>query len=173
MQISWSELGHQPTLWHDLFAASASASAALLGLLFVAMSLHVREIQSSPVLRLRARVNLQALAALVGVSLLVLVPGQSNTLLGTELIAVLAIYIPLVLWSASRLSGELGGLPPAVTRRLAAQHTILLLQLGAAASLIAGQGPGLFLEAPVILLGLPVTTFNTWNVLFAPEAVKQ
>ncbi|HET9782833.1 MAG TPA: hypothetical protein VFR33_13760 [Candidatus Dormibacteraeota bacterium] len=163
-------VGLQAMAWHDLFAASASASAALLGLLFVAMSLHVREIQKSPILRLRARVNLQALAALVAVALLVLLPGQPNWLLGVELIVVLAVYLPLVFWSTSTLSRELGGLPESVGTRLLVQHLLLLLQVAAALSLIAGQGPGLFLEAPVFLLGLPVTTFNTWNVLFAPEA---
>jgi hypothetical protein len=48
-----------------------------------------------------------------------------------------------------------------------------LLQLAAAISLIAGRGPGLFLEAPVALIALPVTIFNTWRVLIVPEgAVK-
>lgn len=31
----------QVSPWHDVFAAAASASAALLGLLFVGLSLHV------------------------------------------------------------------------------------------------------------------------------------
>jgi hypothetical protein len=157
-------------VWHEFFAASAVASAAILGLLFVAMALHVREIEKSPVLQLRTRVNLQALAALVVASLVVLLPGQALWVLGAELMAILVVYLLLVVSGAIRLSRELHGIPRASIRRLVTQNTLLLFLFAAAVSLIVGSGPGLYLVAPVVLLALPVTIYNTWNTLFAPEA---
>lgn len=150
--------------------AAAAASAALLGLLFVAVTLRLGEIEANPLLRLRARVNLQALAALLTVSLAGLIPDQGAVWLGTELIVIVVGYFSLILRGSLRTSRELSGLPAAVRLRLTLQNALLLFQVAAGLSLIAGGGPGLYLEAPLLLLAIPVVvTFNSWNILFAPE----
>jgi hypothetical protein len=48
-------LGYQPEQWHSLFEAIAGASATLAGLIFVAVSLNLKEI-----LRGRARPSVAA-----------------------------------------------------------------------------------------------------------------
>jgi NAD(P)-dependent dehydrogenase (short-subunit alcohol dehydrogenase family) len=52
-------MGLAPNAWQAFFGAVAAASAALAGLFFVAISLHPNEIASHPVLRYKARANLQ------------------------------------------------------------------------------------------------------------------
>lgn len=162
--------GLQPEAWHDLFLATAGAAAALLGLIFVAVSLHPRDVEDQPPIRLRVRVNLQALAAILALSLCALLPGQSASALGVELLLVTAVYVALILGGSLRTARTAGGLPAVTVRRLWVQNAPLLtLQVAAALSLISGWGPGLYLEAPLLLIGLPITLFNCWNVLFATE----
>jgi hypothetical protein len=159
-----------PAAWHDMFTAAAAASAGLLGLLFVAMSMHLVEIERSPTLRLRGRVNLQALAAILSVSLAGLIPGQGREWLGIELIAIVLVYFMLIVVGARRTSREVNGLPADVRFRLTLQNALLLFQVASGVSLILGSGPGLYLEAPLLLFAIPVViTFNSWNIVFAPE----
>ena len=42
------DFAYRPGDWHDFYAALATAYAALLGLFFVAMSLHPREVGAHP-----------------------------------------------------------------------------------------------------------------------------
>jgi modulator of FtsH protease len=74
--------------WTDLFVASAGASAALTGLLFVAVSVNIHDILKYEGLPARALQTLLLLLSAVVVSLVGLIPGQSTTALGAELLGV-------------------------------------------------------------------------------------
>ncbi len=163
------DVAQQPALWHDFFVSGATAAAALLGLFFVAMSLHLQQVESHPVLRNRARINLQALASLLVGCLCVLIPGQANAWLGAELIANTGVYLLLAVNGVAGARRSVGRLPRDVWFRLTSENTVTLLIIAAGVSLIVGRGPALFMEAIAILIGLPVVTYNAWNVLFAPE----
>ena len=39
---------YKPALWHDYFVVVGGGAAALTGLVFVAMTLHIEEITSNP-----------------------------------------------------------------------------------------------------------------------------
>jgi modulator of FtsH protease len=157
-------------MWHDFFAASAVASAAILGLLFVAMTLHVSTIAQSAVMQVRSRFSIQALVGLVLLALVVLLPGQANWVLGSELMAILVVYLVFLVFGLVGIAGKFKGVPRASLIPLLTQNSLLLLLLAGAVSLIAGIGPGLYLIVPVVLFALPVTIYNTWNTLFSPEA---
>lgn len=58
--------------WRPFFLMVAGASASLTGLLFVAMSLHVRHIATQPLYRYRARLSLGSLMAILMISGLIL-----------------------------------------------------------------------------------------------------
>ena len=163
------DIGLQPAAWHDIFVAIATAAAALLGLFFVAISLHPAEVDRHPFLRNRARVNLQALAALMTVSLAVLIPGQSGQWLGAEFLLVTVIYVWLALRGLRSARAEVGTIPREVAFRFGAQNAFMVLQLAAGISLIAGRGPGLYLEVPLLLLAMPAATLNAWTVIYGPE----
>ena len=74
--------------WQPFFMTLAGASAALAGLVFVAMSLHPREILSQPVMR--ARAFAAAFGFLIGVTwaLIMLLPARTAPLGSFLLIAV-------------------------------------------------------------------------------------
>ena len=72
--------------WQGLFLAAAGASAALTGLLFVAISINLDRILQGTGLPGRAGEAMVLLVAVLVVSMLGLVPGQSPTMLGAELL---------------------------------------------------------------------------------------
>jgi modulator of FtsH protease len=80
--------------WQSLFVAEAGASAALAGLLFVAISINLARILQGAGLPGRAGEAIVLLVAVLVISTLALVPGQSPTVLGAELLAA-----GLVAWS--------------------------------------------------------------------------
>jgi len=67
--------------WIAFFQAVVGASSALLGLLFVSLSLNLQAILSQPVLPKRALLSLLQLFSVLIVAILVLVPGQPLWLL--------------------------------------------------------------------------------------------
>jgi len=77
--------------WKDLFVAAAGASAALAGLVFVAVSINLESIIKGKGLPERALVTLMLLVGVLIVSLFGLVPNQSEESLGTELLALTGI----------------------------------------------------------------------------------
>ena len=80
------DVAYAPALWSSFLSAEVGASAALTGLLFVAVSINLSKIIEFPHLTPRAA---KALTTLVGILFAVsfcLVPGQSREQLGWELI---------------------------------------------------------------------------------------
>lgn len=80
---------YQPALWHDYFAVVGTGAAALTGLVFVAMTLHLDDITRDPVHRHRARTILTGLTAVFIRCALVLMGGQNGQAVAVELIGVL------------------------------------------------------------------------------------
>ena len=78
---------YDPSEWSDLFVATAGASAALLGLLFVAVSINLERILGFQGLPERALETLMLLLGVLVASIAGLVPGQSALALGLELLA--------------------------------------------------------------------------------------
>ena len=116
-------------LWRDYFVTVGGGAAALTGLVFVAMSLHLSDIASDPTHRHRARTILTALTTVFIRCGLVLMGGQSARAVGAELFVVLAGVEVVVLRSLSQ----------ALRRSGDAQHEVLSRTLGYAACLIIEQ----------------------------------
>jgi hypothetical protein len=90
------EIPHQPELWQNVFVVLGSSSAALIGLLFIATSLHLKEVVNNPVFYSRAFNHTRFLLIILVDALLVLIP-QPMFVLGAELVAinVLGLCLPL------------------------------------------------------------------------------
>lgn len=88
---------YAPGEWKDFFVATAGASAALLGLLFVAVSINLERILSYDGLPERALETLLLLLGVLIVSICGLMPGQSHVALGLELLAIATVMILVVL----------------------------------------------------------------------------
>ncbi len=76
-------------LWRDYFVMVGGGAAALTGLVFVAMSLHLADIAANPAHRHRARTILTALTDVFVRCGLVLMGGQSARAVGAELFVVI------------------------------------------------------------------------------------
>ena len=83
----------------DIFAVVVGGSAgALVGLLFVAISIHAARMAASPDLRGRAAQTLVIFAALLLIALLLAIPEQSQRVLGAEFLLLAALVATALIW---------------------------------------------------------------------------
>jgi hypothetical protein len=152
--------------WGSLFVAEVGASAALAGLLFVAISINLARILQLPGLPGR---GLEALALLVTVlvaSTLGLVPGQPPWARGAELLGVglvawavlLAIHVQALRVRAGTSTGS------RVVRVVVAQAAILPFP-GAGLALLLQAAGGLYWLAGGIILCFVVAVIDGWVLL--------
>jgi hypothetical protein len=87
------DAAYDPAAWHDFGVALISATAALLGLVFVVVSLHLKAVVNDSVLRRRAEITLGLFATALVASAVLLIPGQSRQALGIELMPIALVYI--------------------------------------------------------------------------------
>jgi hypothetical protein len=154
-----------PAEWHDLFVAIAGASAALTGLIFVAVSINLARILEYPGLPTRAIETISLLVGLLLLSVFMLIPGQATGALGAEILvlgAALAGFLlylrirsprtkdqPLI-WTVVPLTVIVAGTIPAVI---------------AGISVLAGGGGGLYWLVAEVVLALIGAMVNAWILL--------
>jgi hypothetical protein len=158
---------YAPEQWHDLFVAVASASAALAGLLFVAVSINVERILRYEGLPERGIEALAMLLVPLIVAIAALLPGQGHVALGIELLAISAALIGVMtrLPIARRLPDGIETPPRYVFNRQAVRlsGTVLLL-IGALAEVFAVAG-GLYWVAGAIVVLILGAVINAWVLL--------
>jgi hypothetical protein len=158
-------MAYDTSEWTELFVASAGASAALAGLVFVAVSINVERILQFPGLPERALETVLLLLAVVLVSLMGLIPGQSATALGIELLLVGLALAAMIVKQSTKTLPEGSPTTSHLLGRLLlwAGGTIPFVVGGA--SLIAETGGGLYWVAVGILLGIVGGVANAWVLL--------
>ena len=156
--------GYVPADWHEFFDAAAPASAALLGLLFVAISINLKLILEHRHLPGRAAGTLGTLLSVLLVCSFGLAPGQSNRTLGVEILATGAVVVTQAAWvsvgkrtEGDPLSWTLGNLPILLFPALA--------YVGGGCSLLAGSGGGLYWILAGTVLTFIGTSLNAWVLL--------
>jgi hypothetical protein len=152
--------------WDSLFLAEAGASAALAGLLFVALSINLDRILKGAGLPGRAGEAIMLLLAVLVVSTWALVPGQSSTVLGAELLGSgVAVWLIVVGIHVQAVRGHVAPSRSLLVRRIVlAQAAILPLLIGGV-SLLLRAGGGLYWLVPGILLCLLVAVLDAWVLL--------
>jgi hypothetical protein len=153
------------TDWRPLFLMIAGASASLTGLLFVALSLHAREIASQPLYRYRAKLSLASLMAILVIASLVLIPGQNAFGLGVkEMFPIATIFFVLALGIL-----ELGHIPDAARRPYAIRTAIAMALVVVAAVgdilLATGRSAGLEILALCCVVFLVWLVINAWALV--------
>ena len=156
--------GYSPADWHEFFDAAVGASAALLGLLFVAISINLKLILKHRHLPGRAAATLGTLLSVLVVCSFGLAPGQSDRTLGVEILATGALVATQAIWvsvgkrsQGDPLSWTLGNLPILLFPPLAF--------VGGACSLLAGSGGGLYWILAGTVLTFVAASLNAWVLL--------
>jgi hypothetical protein len=150
--------------WSELFVASAGASAALTGLLFVAVSVNIERILKFPGLPERALQTLLLLLSAVLISLIALIPGQSTTALGVELLVV-SVGFGAPIWTLM-----IRTIPGAREYAHPATHLLLILPgtlplIIGSVSLLALTGGGLYWIVAGLLGAILGAAANAWILL--------
>ena len=144
--------------WHDFFMGTIGASAALTGLLFVAISINLEQILKYPQLPGRAAGTLGILVSALVVSGFALAPGQSNRVLGIEIAAAGAVVAVQALWVVHGKDAWV------------VEHLVTLLLPSVAfviggVSLAVGEGGGLYWVLAGILFAFVSASINGWVLL--------
>ncbi len=154
---------YDPSQWSDLFVAAAGASAALAGLLFVAVSINLDRIIGEEGLPERALEAVLMLVAVLVVSIIGLIPGQSRGAFGAELFVTAGILGFAVLrpirvrpahaprnYLLGRWALRLGGTVPLIV---------------GAGSVMNGNGGGLYWVVAGIVFAILAAIANAWVLL--------
>ena len=156
--------GYAASAWTDFFVAEAGASAALTGLLFVAVSINLEYILKYPQLPGRAMETLAFFLNVLLVATLGLIPDQRAALLGVEIIVVSGV----VWFAVVRAS-----LQPRAPDEWASHYRlrIVLSQVATVPflicglSLLVGTGGGLYWLGPAVVLAFAVAITNAWVLM--------
>lgn len=156
-------LGSEAKKWADFYLVAGSSAAVLIGLLFVALSIHGVAIAAHPYRGGQARQAIYALASIVVVSLLVLIPDQSAAVLGAELMIGGVLNLLLAVWRQVRRLHVM----PATARRASVAGVVIydgamLLIVAGGAALTAGFHSGLYFLAPATIALALLAIANCW-----------
>jgi hypothetical protein len=152
--------------WTGLASTVAGAAATLTGLVFVAVSINLKQILAYPNLPGRAAQTLISFATALLAAVFVLVPGQGRTALGLEL-AVAGVLIgagQLVLDVRAGHSDQETAMTRMLSRVFPAVAGCGCLTV-AGASLLAGGGGGLYWLVPTFVIAIVSGLLNAWVLL--------
>jgi modulator of FtsH protease len=151
--------------WESFFVAEVGAAAALAGLLFVAVSINLTRIVADPGLPGRAAETIALLVNALVIGSICLMPGQSRTALGIEVLVIgaigWAIPVTLQLQNARRPRGPE---ERRASRTITTQVATLPFLVGGV-SLIAHRGGGLYWVAAGILATFVAAASAAWVLL--------
>ncbi len=155
--------GYDAAGWHDFAVMVGSSSAALTGLLFVAVSSHLGTMLATPALRHRSLAVLVGfLAGFLG-SALLLIP-QGRIALGVEVIVlnVAAFYYARHWAAAVRKSRE--SVPKGVRMRWTLSRIAGGLCFAGGVSLVAHVGGGIYLIEAALLIIVVTAALAAWEL---------
>ncbi len=155
--------------WHDYFVMVGGGSAALTGLIFVAMTLHLDEITTNPVHRHRARTILMGLTAVFIRCGLVLMGDQRLWAVALELIGVLTV-VEFLLYSSIRQA--MRSADRGVLLRTVGSFACLLLEEAGAIVVLFGNAWGLYIVGLGMMSSFIFMVTGAWLLLVGVGAVE-
>jgi hypothetical protein len=156
--------------WAEFAVISGGAAAALVGLLFVAVSIRADVIARSRGLRSRLAQVLTIFLGLLGSSILISLPNPAVWVLGVELIvaSLLVSTALIVLDHRAERSSDRQPLEKVLDRLNPNVTTGVLIGLSGL-SLVLGYEQGLFLLPLAAMVGFVGGAVGAWLVLVRPE----
>jgi modulator of FtsH protease len=162
---------YSPAQWNDFALAQLGASAALLGLVFVGMSINLKEFVGTPLLVNRALEAIVLLASVLLSATAVLIPHQSSEAVAIELIVVggLTTLVVLRLQSGAHAEAvshaERGPTRASIVSRRVVGLGSASLILVAGVLLLAEAGGGLYWWPAAIVAAYLGALVNAWVLL--------
>ena len=167
-------MSEELVLWHDFSVALVTAAAGLLGLLFVALSIHIRALtdRRNAELRSVARSIFLGYVVSLGFGFLALMP-QTLEALGLELLALdVAASIPFAAAARSGLRATGVGFDRRVTMvQFVAGFGLFAVAIASAIGVALGQPSALYVAAGIAIVSLLWGVFNTWELIFRMQNV--
>ena len=162
---------YDPARWSDFALAQLGASAALLGLVFVGLSINLRDVVGSRQLVHRAAEAVIGLAAVLVTATAVLIPEQSRGVVSAEVLVIAGFTFALTLYlqrGAGRqtVGGERPAPPPIsiLMRRALGLGAPLLLAVAGITLAVEGAG-GLYWWPAAIVIAFAGALTNAWVLL--------
>ena len=161
-------------LWHDFNVALVTAAAGLLGLLFVALSIHIRAMtdRRNAELRSIARSIFLGYVVSLGFGFLGLMP-QTLWAFGLELVALnAAASIPFTAAARSGLRATGVGFDRRVTVvQFIAGFGLFAMAIAGSIGVAVGETSALYIVAGLAVVALLWGVFNTWELIVRMQAV--
>jgi modulator of FtsH protease len=151
--------GDDPAAWQNFYIMIGTANAAITGLLFVALSMHLKEILSHPIYKPRAIVVLTILTTQIVISAIVLAP-QPPVLMGVEILGINVFFLAINLRYRA---------PARITPGSALTIAFRVIYVLASVSLITGVGGGFYILGGILTLTVVRSISNCWSLLTALE----
>jgi hypothetical protein len=142
-----------------------SAAAPITGLIFVGLSIYLRTISATSVLRERARFLIVGVMSIVVFAALGLVP-QGRKALGLEN---LGLALALALAVARLLMNAWSSVAHDVRIRFVVVALATAASGYAGVSLLVGHGGGLYVALPAALAGIANNVGGAWSLLMSTE----
>ncbi|HEX7279052.1 MAG TPA: hypothetical protein VF255_05430 [Solirubrobacterales bacterium] len=155
---------YDPSEWSDLFVATAGASAALAGLVFVAVSINVDRILKFRGLPERGLETVLLLLGVLLASIFCLIPGQSEVPLGLELLGLglvlgaITVRLPTV--SEGGDQGE-----SLILTRWGLRGLAIVPLLLAGLTMLLEAGGGLYWLVAGVVFAIVAAVANAWVLL--------
>ena len=152
--------------WDTFAVVIGGAAGALIGLLFVSVSIRIDVISASPEFRSRGAATLSLFVTVLLVAILLVVPGQDAWQLGAELLVLAAMLGGLLWWLDRRATAHPSSQP--ISRILGAVSpdaitTILLSAAGVL--LLAGVDDGVYVVIPAVIAAIAGGVASAWLFL--------
>lgn len=160
-------MAYEPQSWQNFYVMVGGAAAALTGLLFVAMSIHAKEIIAHPLLSNRALGTLISLLTQLALAGAVLAPGQSTLAIGIEVELAALFFLVFTGRSVGRLRSYVRATRSRL--RMTLEEVFgsiwILLFLASGLSLMLRAGGGFYLLAIVMLFMFGWNVYISWSLI--------
>jgi hypothetical protein len=156
--------------WGDFAVIAGGASAALVGLLFVAVSIRADTIAHSLSLRSRLAQVLTLFLGILASCIAVSLPNPATWVLGIELLVIAATVTTALILLDKRAKRDREPDPlERILDRINPNVTTAVLIALSGLVLVFGIGAGLFLLALAVVVGFVGGVFGAWLVLVRPK----
>lgn len=152
--------------WSSFAVIAGTAAGALIGLLFVAVSIRIEVIARSAEFRNRAAQTLSLFVTVLLVSILLSIPSQTRRLFGAECLLVAAFIGGLLLFLDRRASATASGQPIAHVIEAVSPNALTSLLLATTGVLLMlGIDEALYVLVPTVIVAMVGGITSAWLFL--------